>query len=66
MSRLLSAAFCLLASLSALAQEAKEVPTEKASPLVVVLFLVIFVGSGVAYAGYLWWQNKRDKTQVDK
>ena len=65
MSRLLPAAITLLASLPALAQEAKEAPMEKADPLFVLLFLVLFVGSGVAYAGYLWWRNRKDKEQAD-
>ena len=62
MSRLFSSAFMLLAPLLAYAQETKpEAPVEKADPLVVILFLVLFVGSGVAYGGYLWWNSKKDK-----
>jgi len=62
MSRLLASAFVLLAPLLAYAQESKpEAPVEKADPLVVILFLVLFVGSGLVYGGYLWWNRKKDK-----
>jgi len=64
MSRLLPTASVLLASLPALAQEAKEAPMEKADPMFVLLFLILFVGSGVAYAGYLWWRNRKDKQEA--
>lgn len=66
MSRLLTSAFLLLAPLLAFAQESKpEAPVEKADPLVVILFLVLFVGSGVVYGGYLWWNRKKDKQGDD-
>lgn len=64
MNRIVPLALSLIAPLLALAQEAKpEAPMEKADPLVVLLFLVIFVGSGVVYGGYLWWRAKKDKEE---
>ena len=38
---------------------ADEVPTEKASPLVVVAFLVLLVGACAGYGIYLVWSNKQ-------
>ena len=52
-------------SCSALAQTAEQ-PAEKASPLTVVIFLVLFVGSCVAYVGYVWWTNKKKKQRKDE
>ena len=63
MSRLLSSALPLAFVLSAYAQEA---PTEKASPLAIILFLILFIGSGVAYAAYLWWTHKKEGKKADK
>jgi len=66
MSRIFTSASMLLAPLLAFAQESKpEAPVEKADPIVVILFLVLFVGSGVAYAGYLWWNRRKDRQGDD-
>ena len=59
MMRLLCSLLLALASLSVFAQEkAAEAPVEHASPVVVVLFLVVFVVACVGAVGYMWWQNK--------
>ena len=64
MSRLLPGIFIPLASLAAFAQDVKpEPPVEHASPLVVAVFLVLFVGSCLAYGGYLLWRGKKEKAQ---
>ena len=54
----LSALSLLLPSLPALAAAAQEAPTEKASPIVVVSFLVLLVGACAAYGIYLAMANK--------
>lgn len=48
-----------LFSFAALAQSAAEAPVEKASPLVVVLFGIVFVASCVGVLGWMWWNNKK-------
>ncbi len=50
-----------LVSASAFAQA--EPPTEKASPLTVVIFLVLFVGSCVGYFVYVWWKQRKSREQ---
>jgi hypothetical protein len=66
MSRLLAGALSLLFLLPALAQEAKEAKTEVASPLAIILFLILFIGSGLAYAAYLWWTHKKEGQKVEE
>ena len=57
MSRLLL--LLSLTPLFALAQgAAAEAPVEKASPLTVLLFLALFVGSCLGYGAYVWWRRK--------
>ena len=59
MARLLSRIpllFVLLQWLPVLAAE--EAPTEKASPLVVITFLVLLVGACAGYGVYLMMSNK--------
>ena len=66
MSRLLTTLVLQLAALSVYAQSAKpEAPTEQASPLTVLVFLVLFVGSCLAYAGYIWWRRDKDKSSEE-
>lgn len=36
-----------------------DAPADKASPLTVVIFLVLFIGSIAGYFAYLWWQQRR-------
>ena len=57
MKRLLSSLLLLLSPLLALAAEA-EAPVEHANGLVVGVFLVLFLGSIVAYGVYLWWKAR--------
>jgi flagellar basal body-associated protein FliL len=42
------------------AAAADEAPAEQASPITVILFLVLFVGACVAYVGYAWWNRKKE------
>ena len=60
MNRLLSIPLLLLASFCAFAQSAAEAPVEKANPLVVVGFLVIFVGGCAGYFVYLIWSKNKE------
>jgi hypothetical protein len=59
MARLLAGFILLLTICSAFAQA--EVPTEKASSLTVIIFVVMFVGCCVGYVGYTWWGRKKKK-----
>jgi flagellar basal body-associated protein FliL len=60
MMRLLCSFLLALASVAAYAQSAgAEPPVETASPLTVVIFIVLFVGSCVAYVGYTWWSGRK-------
>ena len=63
MNRLLSILFFLLASSSAFAQAAAEAPVEKANPLVVVAFLVLFVGGCAGYFIYLIWSKNKESAK---
>jgi flagellar basal body-associated protein FliL len=40
-----------------------EAATEKASPVTVVIFLVLFVGSIAGYFGYVWWTQRKAKAE---
>jgi hypothetical protein len=55
----------LALSLTPYAQAAVEAPSEQASPAVVVLFLVGFIGVCVAYFAYIWLRRKKDTTPPD-
>jgi CHASE2 domain-containing sensor protein len=59
MFKTLSRFLPLLIAFSAYAQT--EAPTEKASPLIVVIFLVLFVGSCVGYFAYMWWNQRKSR-----
>ena len=60
MARLLAFLPLLLVSI-AQAQSTTEAPTQSASPIAVIAFLVLFGGSIVAFVVYLWWQNRGKK-----
>ena len=51
-------------ALSAFAQA--EAPTEKASPVTVVIFLVLFVGSCAGYFLYVWWNQRKSRGEGEK
>ena len=53
----------VLIAFSACAQST-EAATEKASPITVVIFLVLFVGSIAGYFAYVWWSQRRIKQQA--
>ena len=59
MARLISAFLLILAFCSAYAQT--EAPTEHASSLTVIIFIVMFVGCCVGYVAYTWWGRKKKK-----
>jgi flagellar basal body-associated protein FliL len=65
MAKILYGLFPLLIAFSAYAQAAEEAPTEKADPITVIVFLVLFVGSIAGYFAYIWW-NQRKKRQRGK
>ncbi len=52
----------LLVASSAYAQSTgADAPTEKASPVTVVIFLVLFFGSCAGYFVYVWWKQRKSK-----
>jgi hypothetical protein len=63
MRRILAALFALFFTLHAFAQASgAEPPVEKASPLTVGIFVLLFIGGCVGYLLYTWWaQGKRAK-----
>ena len=62
MVRLLSGFLLVLASCCAYAQSTADAPAEHASPVAVVIFVVLFIGACVGYVAYTWW-NGRKKEQ---
>jgi len=68
MRRILAALFAFFFTFSAFAQAAAaEPPVEKASPLTVAIFVVLFVGGCVGYLLYTWWaQGKRAKAAAEE
>lgn len=67
MVRLLCSFLLALASWSAYAQSSgAEPPVEHASFLTVVIFIVFFVGSCVAYVGYTWWSGRKKEGRDGK
>lgn len=63
MSRFLGSMFMLLVSLQAFAQKAApaDAPSEQASPIVVWVFLIIFIGGCIGFPIYLWWRGRGKK-----
>jgi hypothetical protein len=60
MARVLFPLFTILALFSALARSAAaDAPAEQASSVTVVIFLVLFIGSCVAFAAYVWWNGRK-------
>jgi uncharacterized membrane protein YdjX (TVP38/TMEM64 family) len=60
MVKLLSSFLPVLACCFAYAQSSTaEAPAEHASLLTVVIFLVLFIGTCVAFVGYTWWQHRK-------
>ena len=65
MVRFLCSFLLTLASWAAFAQDAgAEAPVEHASMLTVVIFVVVFVASCVAWGVYTWWHG-RNKAERD-
>ena len=48
-----------LLPLAALAEATPDAPSEKASPMMVAAFLLLFVGGCAAYFVYLWWNHRK-------
>lgn len=64
MARLLSGLSLFLLYCTAFAQSANpEAPAEMASPVTVIVFLVLFIGSCIAFVAYTWWRGKSRKGQ---
>lgn len=62
MMRILCSVLLALASFAAYAQSSvAEPPTEHASMLTVVVFIVFFVVACVGYVAYAWWSGKKEK-----
>lgn len=59
LKRLLPMLF-LAAPFLARAADAADAPAEQASPITVILFLVLFIGACVAYVAYAWWTRKKE------
>jgi flagellar basal body-associated protein FliL len=59
MAKIFARFFFLLVAFSAYAQAAAEAPVDKASPVTVIIFLLLFVGSCAGYFVYLWWSQKK-------
>ncbi|MGZ5037793.1 MAG: hypothetical protein ACXWHZ_13645 [Usitatibacter sp.] len=55
----------LIAS-SAFAQStAADAPSESASPVTVVIFLVLFFGSIAGYFAYVWWSQRKVRQHAE-
>ena len=67
MSRFLSAItlFLMSSPLFAASKEmdAANAPAETVSMIWVIVFLVIFIGSIVGFFWYLWWNERKGKTE---
>jgi len=59
MMRFLCGALLALASWSAYAQSPAEPPVEHASPVTVIIFIVVFLAACVGYVGYTWWRGRK-------
>jgi flagellar basal body-associated protein FliL len=56
----------VLVASSAYAQSSgAEAPTEKAGPVTVIIFLVLFVGSCVGYFAYIWWSHRKARLEAE-
>lgn len=60
MAKLFAGLLLSLVSWAALAQTT-EAPTPQASPVTVVIFLVLFIGGCIAYVAYTWWRGRSEK-----
>jgi hypothetical protein len=60
MMRSLCSFLLALAAGSAYAQSSvPEAPVEQASPVTVVIFVVVFLAACVGYVGYTWWRGRK-------
>lgn len=56
----------VLVASSAFAQSTgAEAPTEKAGPVTVIIFLLLFVGSCVGYFAYIWWNQRKVRPEAE-
>jgi len=52
----------ILMSCVAYAQSSSaDAPSEQASPITVIVFLVLFIGGCVGYIGFTWWRGRHDE-----
>jgi len=67
MSRSFSRLLPILAAWSTYAAAATpaDAPAEQASPVTVIVFLVLFLGACVAFGVYLWWNNRKGGAKPD-
>jgi len=67
MSRSFSSLLPVLAawSLFAAAATPADAPAEQASPVAVIVFLVLFIGGCVAFGVYLWWNSRKPEAKPE-
>ncbi len=62
MARLLSGIYLFLVACAAFAQNSTaDAPAEHASPVAVMLFLVLFIGSSLGFVAYVWWRGRKNR-----
>ena len=61
MLKKISALLSLLLAFGLACAQTADAPVDHASRLSVILFLVLFIGSIVAFGVYVWWRAKSDK-----
>jgi hypothetical protein len=59
LARILSALLLSACSLAAFAAEKADAPVEKADPIVIVAFLVLFFGGCAGYVGWLLYSKSK-------
>jgi hypothetical protein len=60
MVRILCSFLLALASWSAYAQSSgAEPPIQHASPLTVIIFVVLSIAACIGYVGYTWWRGRK-------
>jgi hypothetical protein len=67
MSRQFTSLLLILASWSmyAAAVTPADAPAEQASPVTVIIFIVLFLGGCVAFGAYTWWNGRKGAQKPD-